>query len=238
MKGYDDIILNALSKMKKEISKPKLFKVRYKIICNSKKTIIYYHGWGSSSEVFSYLKTNLKKEYSVILFDYPVEALSSDTKKTVHYFEEVLDKTKEAISKLNSKEINLFGTSLGSFLSVYIAKRIKVDKMILSVGGSRLSDVVWTSIATRKIKDELVKKGIGLKELRKEWKAIEPINNISATKVLAFTSARDMLVLYEYQKELSDAFDAIEIKEPLFGHDVTCLRNLMDLKNVREFLKQ
>ncbi len=236
MKGYDDMILNGLSKMKKKIAKPKLFKVRYKIIGKSKKAVIYYHGWGSSSNVFSYLKNNLKKEYSIILFDYPIEALSSDTKKTVHYFEEILNKTKEAIGKINPAEISLFGTSLGSFLSVYIAKRIKIDKMILSVGGSRLSDVIWTSIATRKIKDELVKKGIGLKELRKKWKAIEPINNISTTKTLAFTSARDMLVLYEYQKELSDAFDAIEIKENLFGHDVTCLKNLMDLKNVSEFL--
>ncbi|MCM2325833.1 MAG: alpha/beta hydrolase [Candidatus Woesearchaeota archaeon] len=238
MKGYEDVILGKLSLLKKDIFRSRFSQVEYKIIGKKKKAVIYYHGWGSSSDVFAFLKNKLEKDYTIILFDYPLDVITSDTKKTVAYFEEILLKTRQAIKESNVEEVNLFGTSLGGFLSVYIAKRIRINKMILSVAGSRLSDVFWTSIAGVRIKEALVKKGYDLRQLQEEWKAIDPIYNISKTKTLAYTSLRDRIVLYQFQEELVRALDAKEIREETFGHDVTGGKNLMDYKTVKEFLEK
>jgi esterase/lipase len=236
MKGIDDQILGNFSLMKQSILPPKKFEIKFKIFGNKKKAIIYYPGWGSSSSVFEFMKKKLMKDYTIILFDYPLEVISPETRKTVAYFKEILKKTKQAILDSKAEEINLFGTSLGGFLSVYIAKRIEVNKIVLSVSGSRLSDVFWTSIVGVRVKKALIAKGYNLNRLRKDWKAIDPINNISNTKSLAYTSLRDRIVLYEFQEELVNALQSIEIREDTFGHDLTGAKNLMDYKTIKEFL--
>ena len=114
MNGIDDKVLNTLRSYKRKIKKPKKFKVYYKILySNSKNSIFFYTGWGSSPEHFKDIYNPLKHKYNIILFFCPRELLSEDTTKTVNYFEEVKNKTIEAINKLKKTADEVDGDIAG-----------------------------------------------------------------------------------------------------------------------------
>jgi len=113
--------------------------------------------------------------------------------------------------------------------------------MVLFVAGSSLSKTCFTSYADE-VKIKLEKKKYNLKKLQKEWKQIEPINNlnnIKKTKIKLYTSLNDQVVLYEFQKKLFEQMkkkkiDVEEILEEKKGHYLTVYKYL---KNYEEFDK-
>ena len=251
MKGLDDICLNYISKTKQIFFKPKTFPVSYKIIYPKNKTqkaIFFFHGWGTNSKKFIYLAEKFRQDYAIVLFDYPKETVSDDTKKTIDYFNNVLSEAisaKNKLERIGVKDINFFGVSLGGYIAIYLANKIEVQKVYLCVTGDRLSETFWTGISGRDIKNSLIKKNYNLKRLIEEWKSLEPCNNLEnleKTKIFMRLSENDKLVLFRLQENLMKKIAEKDISlettnEKYFGHYITIVNTLLDYRTAKRFFE-
>jgi len=244
MNGLDDRIICFLSKLGRTVVRQNSSKLNYKIKkARSDTAIFFYHGWGGSEMHYSYLVKRLDS-YNRVLFNYPRCIISGEPKDTIHYYDEILKKTKEAVTRLKRqgvKKFYLHGTSLGAFISVYVANNIGFEKLILNAGGSSLSETFWTCISMRPEKRVAIERGYTLKEIKKSWRNLEPYNNLTNIKnktILMYISKTDMLVSFKLQKELLDKLkknNTVAVKKYKLGHYYTALRSVLDYKTAKRF---
>ncbi|MFH1682781.1 MAG: alpha/beta fold hydrolase [Candidatus Woesearchaeota archaeon] len=133
-------------KEKKEIEKPVEIreekeeiiskKVEPSVVKDAKKEVLIFHGWedDSNSGFIPHLKDFLTKQgYSVKAFDQP------NTEEP--NFEEWFAFAEEKISKVNKDNLSIVGHSMGGLLSLKIAEKYKIKKLILVAPvGSRPSE--------------------------------------------------------------------------------------------------
>lgn len=253
MHGIDDDALHVFSRIKRNYFSRPEFDISVKIMPaenKSGKAVFFFHGWGSDSKTFSYLVQKIRKKHHVALFDYPLQTVSDDIKKTISYFHSISDRAAGAVSDMKAIGITKFyfvGISLGGYLSVFIADRLKGDvkKIFICCSGSRISDTFWRSIAGTDLKKKLVSRGYELSRLRKEWAEIEPENNLESlknTKILFRLSKHDKLVPYDLQHGLLEAMKKKKIDvstsiSKISGHYLTILSSLLDYKSLEHFFE-
>lgn len=199
-----------------------------------KTTVHYIHGLGSSPSVFSFLASRL--QHNIVRLSYPEDIISPDTKKTVAYYREILEKLESAKRALPGEHY-VFGTSMGGFIALYACRLY--SRIVISVAGDSLAEMVWSSIRTKKTREALLKKGYGLARLRQEYAEIEPSNCIQNLKgrVLIYTAKTDLLVPYRLQQGLVEKIRAEGIEPEVMtgrqGHYITAACNLLDRRVVR-----
>ena len=92
--------------------------------------IVLLHGWGQNIQMMQMLGEPFKKDYRIIVVDFPGFGLSPEPKQVM----DVNDYTiviEELLKKLNVNEPILVGHSFGGRVSVKFASRNKVKKVIL-----------------------------------------------------------------------------------------------------------
>lgn len=98
---------------------------------NKKKdAIVLLHGWGQNIQMMQMLGEPFKKDYRIIILDFPGFGLSPEPKKVM----DVNDYTvmvEELLKKLGVKNPILIGHSFGGRVSVKYASRNEVKKVIL-----------------------------------------------------------------------------------------------------------
>ena len=98
-----------------------------------------------------------------------------------------------------------------------------ISKIVLNTVGGDLAETVWSwDIAKPWFKNDIVKQGIKLQELKQIWKDISPINNIDnlqGKKILMYISKKDNIIPYESQA--LTLFKALENK----GYKVKLVTN-------------
>lgn len=106
-------------------------KINYLDYGNPKgKPIVLLHGWGQNIEMMQMLGEPFKKDYRIIILDFPGFGLSEEPKEVM----DVGDYTtlvEKFLNKLKVKNPILIGHSFGGRVSVKYASRNEVDKVIL-----------------------------------------------------------------------------------------------------------
>lgn len=94
------------------------------------KALVLLHGWGQNIQMMQMLGEPFKKDFRIIVVDFPGFGLSEEPKKAmgVDGYTSLLEKM---LDKLNVKEPILIGHSFGGRVSVKFASRNKVGKVIL-----------------------------------------------------------------------------------------------------------
>lgn len=94
------------------------------------KAIVLLHGWGQNIEMMKMLGEPFKKDYRIIVVDFPGFGLSPEPEKVmgIDGYTKVIE---ELLNKLKVKEPILIGHSFGGRVSVKYASRNKVSKVIL-----------------------------------------------------------------------------------------------------------
>lgn len=252
LNGKDDKILNRLARARQKVITPKVFEVNYSVYRSKNMTdnaVFYFHGWGSSPNVFFAMKKKLIDKNTIVLFHYPVEIISADPQKLIKYFKDIRKLTDEAILQLESEDINTFtiiGSSLGSFISIYLANNLKkFEKLVLGVPGDSLSEIMFSSIAMENIRKKLEKKGINKTKLNLLWHDFNPKNNLDnlkGKKIFLYLSKNDLLVPYENQKNLLEEMDKrkyiYKLKtDKTYGHYITLFKSLLDSETIERFME-
>ena len=95
-----------------------------------KDAIVLLHGWGQNIQMMQMLGEPFKKEYRIIIVDFPGFGLSDEPKEAmgVDGYTKIIEKLLE---KLDVKNPILIGHSFGGRVSVKFASRNKVKKVIL-----------------------------------------------------------------------------------------------------------
>ena len=86
--------------------------------------LVLLHGWAFNSDIFLELVNRYKKDYRVTIIDLPGHGRSKDLDGGIENW------CNEIINLIPEKSI-LLGWSLGGLLSIYIANKIKLRKLIL-----------------------------------------------------------------------------------------------------------
>ena len=106
-------------------------KINYLDYGNPKgKAIVLLHGWGQNIQMMQMLGEPFKKDYRIIILDFPGFGLSEEPKEVM----DVGDYTtlvEKFLNKLKVKNPILIGHSFGGRVSVKYASKNEVDKVIL-----------------------------------------------------------------------------------------------------------
>ena len=106
-------------------------KINYLDYGNPKgKPIVLLHGWGQNIEMMQMLGEPFKKDYRIIILDFPGFGLSEEPKEVM----DVGDYTslvEKFLNKLKVKNPILIGHSFGGRVSVKYASKNEVDKVVL-----------------------------------------------------------------------------------------------------------
>lgn len=94
------------------------------------KAIVLLHGWGQNIEMMKMLGEPFKKDFRIIVVDFPGFGLSPEPEEVmgIDGYTKVIE---ELLNKLKIKEPILIGHSFGGRVSVKYASRNKVSKVIL-----------------------------------------------------------------------------------------------------------
>jgi hypothetical protein len=233
-----DGIIN-LFKKKKEGGKtlPKNY-IKKKLISKkgAKEIDILLPGWGERFVEYEPLKKRiLKKGHSCLEYTFHPNILTSDYKQTLKCFKEIKKSVRLEIKELSKKykKINLYGTSLGCVNACRIANNNPlINKIVLIVPGHCLAESVWTGIKTQEMRKEFEKKGVTLKQLKKYWERLAPINNIDGLqnkKIDMYLSQADELIRHEGGTALITGMKKEGLKPKVFenkflGHYLTILK--------------
>lgn len=106
-------------------------KINYLDYGNPKgKAIVLLHGWGQNIQMMQMLGEPFKKDYRIIILDFPGFGLSAEPKEVM----DVGDYTtlvEKFLNKLKVKNPILIGHSFGGRVSVKYASKNEVDKVVL-----------------------------------------------------------------------------------------------------------
>jgi len=218
---------------------------------DNKKVIFLLAGWCNKLWMYwIFSKIIAMNGFYCITYAYDVDVLSPDTKKTLKHFSDLRDSILKKISKLKKegyKEFSIFGTSLGSVISLMVANNSpEISKVILNAVGADLAETVWSwDKIIPSFKDRLLKQGLTLSKLKKEWRKIAPINNIHNLKnknILVYLSKKDEVIPFGLGKKLVREFDKKNYNYTLvvnnkLRHLNTCAYNLFKVNVYLNFLK-
>ncbi|MFA6017475.1 MAG: prolyl oligopeptidase family serine peptidase [Patescibacteria group bacterium] len=218
---------------------------------NNRKIVFILTGWKTKIWHFGFVANILKRNgFQSIVYEYDKKILSSNTKETVKYLNEVkLDviNTINILKKRGIKDFNLFGTSLGTMLSLMVSDEIKdIKKIILNLTGADLAEIVWSwdKVSDTMIKRNLIKQKINLNKLKQLWYDLAPINNlkmIGNQKLLIYLSETDEIIPYLQGTKLTNKLQQMNINFKLFtnnrsNHFFSGLINLLNYKKYLNFL--
>lgn len=230
----DPLFAKIFSDNKDNYLSKNFIKKRFTPVKNSKILYVLFPGWGTKMRLNSIIKRKITKENNSLLeYFFDKGIFSSDIKRTVDCFKKIDREAQRDIEKISKKykikEINFIGISLGTISAIISAKKIKNNQTILIVGGSSLARIAWEGVRTKKIKEELKIQNISLKKLKKQWKTLEPEENIKKFKgkeIVLCIAKKDKVVPYELGKKLVEEILKNKIKLKLYkkkyvGHYIT-----------------
>lgn len=156
------------------------------------KAIVLLHGWGQNIEMMKMLGEPFKKDFRIIVVDFPGFGLSPEPEEVmgIDGYTKVIE---ELLDKLKVKEPILIGHSFGGRVSVKYASRNKVSKVILLSPALRSHDK--KGLKTKVLKS--LKKVPGINKLEgwakdhigsRDYKAASPVMK----KVLVETVNEDL----------------------------------------------
>ncbi|MDD2822876.1 MAG: prolyl oligopeptidase family serine peptidase [Candidatus Daviesbacteria bacterium] len=217
---------------------------------HNKKVVFLLEGWHSKLWMYWLFSRILSlRGYYCITYAYDSEIFSPDTQKTVKYLNIIQNDILLRLKTLKNEgyvEFNILGTSLGSMLALMVAdKSPDISKVILNTIGIDISETVW---GWNKIypgfKEELIRQNFTPDKLKKVWKSITPVNNISNLKnkkILVYLSKKDEVIPYDLGMSLVEEFKKRNYKYSLkvnnyLKHFYAGFYNLMNAKYYLKFL--
>jgi len=226
----DGIIFKAKPKnyIKKEFKHKKDSSVLYAIV----------PPWHTEPKLSSILNKNIfKNRGSYIDYVFSPEIVSIYPDITKRCYETIKKTVRADLKKLAKKysfsKIVIIGISLGCVNACMIANNNPlIKKIILIAPGHCLAESLWNGVRTRRLKQEIEKKGINLEKLKKAWKRLAPENNIAGLKgkdIYVYLSKADEAIPYYGGKSLVESMKKkglnpfVETNRYL-GHYLTVLR--------------
>jgi hypothetical protein len=208
---------------------------------DSKSLFVLLPHWHGKIKNFWIVKNKIIREsHSFLGYEFTEEILSSDVDLTKRNFYKIKETVRSDIDNLvekyNLKKINFIGVSLGSVLTLMIAREIKnIQKIILIATSYNLAESVWKGALTKNIRQKLESQGGNLENLKEAWKDLAPENNIkdlNAEKIYVEISKMDKIVPYNHGKKMVELFNKrncpITLKENrFFGHALTLLKYMI-----------
>jgi len=182
-------------------------------------------------------KRILNAGYSCLIYQFPKRILSDNIYLTQEYFKEIQEEIKQDIKdikkKHNFEEISVIGISLGCVNALMVAnKNPDINNVFLVVPGDSLSDSLWRGVGTVRLKSQIKKHKINLEELEKEWKNLDPKNNIDSLfdkKIEIHLSKSDKVIPYTNGHRLVADMEETGLHPSVFtnnklGHYLTFLK--------------
>lgn len=179
----------------------------------------------------------LKAGHSCLIYQFPIKILSDNVHQTEKYFKEIREEIKKDIreikTKYNFSEVVVVGISLGCVNALMVTnKNPDVNKVCLVMPGDSLSDSLWRGIGTRKLRSQIKKHHINLPELEKDWRDLDPKNNIdglSDKDIEVYLSRSDKVIPYTNGNHLVKDMKNIGLnpavyKNTTLGHYLTSLK--------------
>jgi hypothetical protein len=236
--NIDQIITSARDNMPsslivKRISKHFFYK-------KSPKLYVITPYWQATMSQFSIIllkRRILNSGNSCLIYQFPIKILSDNVHLTEQYFKEIETEIKKDVENIKLKhgfiEVVVVGMSLGCVNALMVSnKNNYVNKVILVVPGDSLSDSLWRGIGTRKLKNQIKRHNINLKELEKDWQDLDPKNNIDglankyieiyiskSDKIIPYTNGHHLVVDIE-----NIGLRPVVIKNKRLGHYLTLLK--------------
>ena len=214
---------------------------------NNKKVVFLLTGWkGQIWEYYFVILTLLVNGFDCVAYEYDSDMLSPDVGGTISSFDDVTNDVLQTLTKFNKrgyKDLYIFGTSLGSALSIIVANKTKhIKKIILNLTGASLAGTVWSWDTFKK---DLKANKTNLKSLEKSWRRLAPINNLNNMldkQVLIYLSKHDDVIPFIQGAQLVREFKNKQIKHRLIvnthgGHVVSGFVNLLRYSTYIGFLK-
>jgi esterase/lipase len=250
MRSFTDwVILNYF--VWKKFDKKRNLKVNKRIIGQGDKAVFFFPYWTGKSKFYDSTVKKLGKDYTCVLYDYPKEIFSKDAQVSIKYLIEVLTDAKKTIQELKKegvKEITLVGSSLGSDISLALAKSTKVDKIVINMLDRNFVKPIFESPAFPHLRKYYEKHGITYKMMNKIYRFISPEYNINTkkekdVKMLILISKHDVFCTYDELKPLLKKFDAKGVKYELhingwLGHVMGMYWNIKFSRRILNFIKK
>lgn len=218
----------------------------------NKKIVFVFGGLGSSHSklLFWFLGQALASHgYQAIVYTYPFSVLSSNPKETRKNFEETKEHVLQTIKKLpkkKSKELAVFGISLGNIPAFMLAQEVPgIKKIIANTPPADLAETVWKwknkKFNFRRILEE---KKITRKQLKKEWLDLSPLHNLRSSgdkKLLLFASINDDIFPYSQAQKIiekckKENIDFEAIINSRHKHLISSIINILKFKTYIDFL--
>lgn len=189
--------------------------------------------------------------YHCITYTYDPIILSADIYLSAHLIKHIAHHICLQINQLKKQGINefsVFGTSLGSVISLVAANQsADISKIILNTTGSDISEAVWSwDHVVPDFKLSLLAKGITLTQLKQAWKDINPQHNLAHLhnkKLLIYLSSKDELIPWQLGQNLVSRLDHLGYHYQLItnhslSHSHTGLINLLNVRSYLNFLAE
>ena len=105
--------------------------INYEYTDNKSKTsLVFLHGWGQNIEMMKPIADPFKKDYNVLIIDFPGHGKSEEPKE-VWKLEDFTDMVHELIQELKIKKPTLIGHSFGGKISIIYASKYEVSNLVL-----------------------------------------------------------------------------------------------------------
>lgn len=217
----------------------------------NRKVVFLMTGWHIRLWMYSlFSRILVKNNFYCITYAYDSDVFSPDIEKTNTQLKIIRDAVLDDIKRLKKEgysDFSIFGTSLGSMISLMIAdKSPEINRIILNTTGIDVVDNVWAWDKVNPVfKNALIAGGITIEKLRKQWREITPANNIDnlrGKKILVYLAENDEIIPYKLGMRLINEFDKKNydyklIKNKKLNHFFTGLYNLSNPKVYLDFLK-
>ncbi len=239
--SIDEIITNVRDRLSEATIVRKLGK--YFFHSKSEKLYVIAPYWQATISQFPMRilkKRILQAGYSCLIYQFPIKILSENVNLTEEYFKEIEKEIKKDIFEIKEKhkfkEIIMLGMSLGCVNALMVSNQNQdVNRVILVVPGDSLSDSLWRGVGTRKLRNQIAKHHINLKELEKDWQDLDPKNNINGLagkEIEVYLSKADKIIPYKngsyLVKDIKNiGISPVVIKNKSLGHYFTLLKFVM-----------
>jgi hypothetical protein len=203
----------------------------------------YWYATVSSFVMRDLEKRILEAGHSCLAYQFPGKSFSDDVQMTLKNFKDIQKKAENDIKffrkKHNFSEVVVLGISMGVVNALMIANNNPdVQKLILVVPGDSIVKVLWNGIGAIEIKERITSRGIHMEDLEKEWKELEPRNNVSGLTdkdIEIHLSRSDDVIPYKNGRELLSVMKKIGLKPKVFenkdlGHYLTIFNFISEEK--------
>lgn len=252
MWSIDDWLIAKFFMWKKFDARAKL-KVSKKIKGNkeARKAIFFFPYWSGKSDLYNGISKKFEKDYTLVFYDYPKETLSKNVKVSMNYLRTILKDAFNLIIEFRRKgytEIILFGSSLGSNISLKLATMVKVDKIVLNMLDRTLAIEILKSPALSGLRKKIQGEGLSLKNLEaiyefisseKQWEILKK----TKTKILLMISKNDIFCNEEEFQPILDKMNSLKLNYTLrvntiFGHILSIYKNLYFSRKIVKFIRE